>query len=297
MKTIIRILIIACLILNAKAQTPFDLFAPDVSRPMLQLEPETLKDTVSGKTISNLQKEQIKDDIRKWLSVDPLADKYPNISPYAYCGWNPINAIDPDGRDIYRYDNETGDIRLYQKTDDNFDQFGKFKYNRKTKEYEPRTKRDGSIDTYTDHKGKNDKIAKGILRDGLNIKQNGSNFILDNNVGPTIDDYFNFALILDEVAGVEISGYVLGAHGDQNKRIVKFEPYKDNFYNRSRNRIMNFSPYSVLQHFHTHGHANTYYEATTPSEDFDVPFKNKLSSLYPDIQLLILHNYGLPIKY
>jgi hypothetical protein len=46
---------------------------------------------------------------------------------------------------------------------------------------------------------------------------------------------------------------------------------------------MNFSPYSVLQHFHTHGHANTYYEATTPSEDFDVPFKNKLSSLYPDI--------------
>ena len=32
-------------------------------------------------------------------------------------------------------------------------------------------------------------------------------------------------------------------------------------------------------------------------EDFDVPFKNKLSSLYPDIQLLILHNYGLPTKY
>ncbi len=96
---------IACLILNAKAQTPFDLFAPDVSRPMLQLEPETLKDTVSGKTISNLQKEQIKDDIRKWLSVDPLADKYPNISPYAYCGWNPINAIDPDGQDsIYVHD-------------------------------------------------------------------------------------------------------------------------------------------------------------------------------------------------
>ena len=36
--------------------------------------------------------------IGHWLSVDPLADKNPNISPYAYCGWNPINAIDPDGR-------------------------------------------------------------------------------------------------------------------------------------------------------------------------------------------------------
>ena len=34
-----------------------------------------------------------------WLSVDPLADKYPNISPYAYCNWNPIKFVDPDGRE------------------------------------------------------------------------------------------------------------------------------------------------------------------------------------------------------
>ena len=34
-----------------------------------------------------------------WLSVDPMMDKYPNISPYAYCAWNPLNAIDPSGMD------------------------------------------------------------------------------------------------------------------------------------------------------------------------------------------------------
>ena len=34
-----------------------------------------------------------------WLSVDPMADKYPNISPYAYCIWNPIVLIDPDGNE------------------------------------------------------------------------------------------------------------------------------------------------------------------------------------------------------
>ena len=33
-----------------------------------------------------------------WLSVNPLADKYPGVSPYAYCAWNPIKNIDPDGR-------------------------------------------------------------------------------------------------------------------------------------------------------------------------------------------------------
>lgn len=32
-----------------------------------------------------------------WLSVDPMADKYPSISPYAYCAWNPIRIIDPNG--------------------------------------------------------------------------------------------------------------------------------------------------------------------------------------------------------
>ena len=36
-----------------------------------------------------------------WLSVDPMADKYPSISPYAYCAWNPVKLVDPDGREVY----------------------------------------------------------------------------------------------------------------------------------------------------------------------------------------------------
>ena len=36
-----------------------------------------------------------------WLSVDPMSDKYPSISPYAYCAWNPVKLVDPDGREIY----------------------------------------------------------------------------------------------------------------------------------------------------------------------------------------------------
>lgn len=34
-----------------------------------------------------------------WLSVDPMANKYPSISPYAYCAWNPVKLVDPDGRE------------------------------------------------------------------------------------------------------------------------------------------------------------------------------------------------------
>ena len=35
-----------------------------------------------------------------WLSVDPMADKYPSISPYAYCAWNPVKLVDPNGMEI-----------------------------------------------------------------------------------------------------------------------------------------------------------------------------------------------------
>ena len=44
-----------------------------------------------------------------WLSVDPLADKYPNISPYAYCNWNPLRFIDLNGENWY--ESENGEIK------------------------------------------------------------------------------------------------------------------------------------------------------------------------------------------
>ncbi|MCE1189690.1 MAG: hypothetical protein LWX56_11185 [Ignavibacteria bacterium] len=36
----------------------------------------------------------------RWMSLDPLAKKYPGWSPYAYCKNNPIIFIDPNGKEL-----------------------------------------------------------------------------------------------------------------------------------------------------------------------------------------------------
>ena len=34
-----------------------------------------------------------------WLSVDPMMDKYPSVSPYNYCMWNPVKMVDENGEE------------------------------------------------------------------------------------------------------------------------------------------------------------------------------------------------------
>ena len=46
-------------------------------------------------------------DLSIWLSVDPMSDKYPSLSPYVYCADNPIKLVDPNGEEIVLFVNKT----------------------------------------------------------------------------------------------------------------------------------------------------------------------------------------------
>lgn len=46
-----------------------------------------------------------------WLSVDPMSDKYPSMSPYMYCAGNPIKFVDPDGRSYSEFDENGNYLR------------------------------------------------------------------------------------------------------------------------------------------------------------------------------------------
>ena len=59
-------------------------------------------------------------DLSIWLSVDPMSDKYPSMSPYVYCADNPVKLVDPNGEEVEindtKYVNKHGDL-LFETND------------------------------------------------------------------------------------------------------------------------------------------------------------------------------------
>jgi len=51
-----------------------------------------------------------------FLNIDPMSDKYPHQSNYTYCSNNPLNVIDPDGRDEWEI-NTKGKVTWKEKSD------------------------------------------------------------------------------------------------------------------------------------------------------------------------------------
>ncbi len=108
-----------------------------------------------------------------WLSVDPMADKYPGISPYAYCAWNPIKLVDPDGEEALENDDE-------------------WKYNTTTKKIEWLNGNGGSAHqtvTFTSGAGNHESVNSmvsynGVIEDmfDFNVFSNQTDNILDGGV-------------------------------------------------------------------------------------------------------------------
>ena len=68
----------------------------------------TLRDGYTGKEAQNKDfgtsyidfgARQYSPALRRWMTPDPLSEKYYGVSPYAFCNNNPVNFVDPDGED------------------------------------------------------------------------------------------------------------------------------------------------------------------------------------------------------
>jgi len=115
--------------LSVFAQTPYDNFAPEqnvksmIELPQVQFQVantdtnseiryvEFDKNTLSLNLLDDngnvIMTFVLNPKEKKFTTMDPLAEKYPSISPYAYCGNNPINAVDLRGDSITYVINST----------------------------------------------------------------------------------------------------------------------------------------------------------------------------------------------
>ena len=52
-----------------------------------------------GTSYTDFGARQYSPALRRWMTPDPLSEKYYGVSPYAFCNNNPVNFVDPDGED------------------------------------------------------------------------------------------------------------------------------------------------------------------------------------------------------
>jgi RHS repeat-associated protein len=87
----------------------------------------------------------------RWHGVDPLAEKKPWISHYVYCRDNPMNMIDPDGRDEWEV-NDSGFLKKIPNTESKIDKIFPIDNEGKRKvEVKPHELEKGTLDKLQSH--------------------------------------------------------------------------------------------------------------------------------------------------
>lgn len=183
----------------------------------------------------------------RFMSIDPKAESFYHISPYTYCAGDPVNLVDPDGKDIYRFDKDTGEFICEEYTNDKFDQIGKYKYE------------DGKYVLERKSNGKPKllvrRVAKGILFPGANFKENQGEFIIGGTHGLTEQEFQLFVFELSYLSEVELSGYYFANKGETSTSYILMGKYKRNTRTESYKPIIDYNKinlYDPVASWHTH---------------------------------------------
>ena len=150
---------------------------------------ETFRDRFTGKedqgpdfgtAYTDFGARQYSPALRRWLVPDPLSEKYYGVSPYAYCAGDPVNLVDPDGKDGILIVFPDYQIHVGKRTYKNLGHAGVLLIDTKT----------GNTRYY--EYGRYDKENKGVVR---NVRV--SDVILDKDNNPTPK---SLNKVLDEIS-------------------------------------------------------------------------------------------------
>jgi hypothetical protein len=164
------------------------------------------------KNIIKLESNSLKlNNLQMWLSVDPMSEKFPSMSPYNYCANNPVILVDPDGREFVNNDDKTLVAQMYQEYDE---RIAKYNYELSSTTDESRKT---ELNTYIQEM-KNAKTELGEME--FSKQKYTFNFTNDNdgNGKTTYDKTSNTVVMtVDNVLSYDLVAHEL-KHGSQFER-------------------------------------------------------------------------------
>ena len=193
-----------------------------------------------------------------WTAVDPMSDKYPSLSPYNYCAWNPVKLVDPDGNDWYDlYDNGT-----------------LIRNEEKSKEYQ-----NSDVIWSVGNKTLSDEFSLGTLSEQKRDEKNGARGSYmslrgsrEENVAVfkfcSENSNVEFSLMEIALSGNETFTRLTTSHNERRGSVPSMDNYGSEY---AKNEFFN-----LISHLHNH-----IYQARPSGDEEcgDISFRNKINSL------------------
>ena len=228
----------------------------------------------------------------RWDRMDPLCEKYYSVSPYAYCHNNPVMYVDPNGKDDYRFDSKTGTFYLMDITTDERDRVYGYHYDKKSGQYHKN-------EDFISSKVQISNIEKGILEDGLNLKDKNLLISVGGENEPSVQGVKEFTLALSELVNREISGLGYSVDGTGGISDIEIGKYNKNTYTSSfcipfalaEKYKESFATKNIVLKFHTHPDGNLGATQSAPNLSKDIRKMREEKKIMPNATFLVLYNY------
>jgi len=203
--------------------------------------------------------------LARFTSVDPMAEKKPWMSSYFYCSGNPLNRIDPDGRDDYKMDRD-GNMTLVKQTDaKNHTIYA--------------TNSNGGIDNKNSVQVSKDVLSSKITESVKTRDSNGNLSSAQVEVFTAFGDkqstdFFEFASKNTDVEWTQVKATVDGAQGYEEVNYIGTSHTDGN--DASQSFISSFVPNGVTVREANHDHPNN----TTTVSQGDINVATKVQSRF-----------------
>lgn len=199
-------------------------------------------------------------DMARFISVDPMAHKREWLNPYNFVQNNPILRVDPLGLTDFKFNEKTGEVTQVGEKSDKSDRILQTDKNGNIKR-----KGDGFLGFLVRESKRGEakvaigSIEQGILKDGMNLKENSNVIQVGGEGQTTIKGFEDFALKISNYIDKEVGGYYLANKSNGAINNIYLGGYKNSTdqkassgFNLSSTNPQLYNSTTAHTSFHTH---------------------------------------------